>query len=581
MRNLASTVDKLTVEKEAALIMLKELQEEMERVRKERAEQDGQKDRTAAATDLEREVKERELFSRNEELAAASMIAEHRIHQLEIELDRCQDELHLSSEIVDENRRLREQVLNQEESLVTLRNKAADLESGEASRGEALALQLRLEDEFSRKLKEAEKAVRKEVFEALSDEAKVALHGAHQLQNMLHTQNDTIELMLTRCKTLDDDHAKLKADMALADQSTNLHLAEIRRLKKRLDESKAQNSELLVKVEGAVNRGKGVQILEDENKHLQHELEETRTILTQVAQTAQTLRLQGALTSQLPALEQDPLSITLPLSSPTKPLTAVATRRAPTAPYSKSFSGSGKYKPFGPLSSGLGFSPASSLGGSMKARNRAAHARQLASDLGLELDAPAADSHPTTASAFSLTGPLQPIGGALSGDFDSVSPPQTAAGPLIPLQSTMSEPVQRDMDLIWKAIHSSAQDLMPPASPVGRKLLKSSVRSPKQIGPRALSPAYPPKPATSPLPLPPKTMTPMDYERLQKDRGLSVLSHNPSGPSPHLAYHLPRGATAKNEPRKGIAPRQLSESVQTILSKSMNASGGKSRVLVP
>lgn len=101
-----------------------------------------------------------------------------------------------------------------------------------------------LEAEFKKRLVESEKKFRAEAYKALSEEAKVALHGNDQLQSVLQRQNDSIETVLGRCKQLESNHAKMKSEQDVSNQNLQHHQAETTRLRKQLNDTKAKNAQL-------------------------------------------------------------------------------------------------------------------------------------------------------------------------------------------------------------------------------------------------------------------------------------------------------------------------------------------------
>lgn len=166
----------------------------------------------------------------------------HRVKQLEIELERLQQENQAMSMFEKENRQLRDTVLENQAVIERLQLINDDLRSRAKDDSREHAQQL--EDEFRRRLAESEKRFRAEAYRALSEEAKLALQGNDHLQTVLQRQNDSIEAVLLRCKQLEQSHAKIQQEQDLSTQNLQHHMAEIQRLKKQLADSRAKNTQL-------------------------------------------------------------------------------------------------------------------------------------------------------------------------------------------------------------------------------------------------------------------------------------------------------------------------------------------------
>lgn len=162
----------------------------------------------------------------------------HRVKHLELELRRLQAESNASSVMERENRQLREAVLENQAVMERLQQANDDLRLKFKSENKD---QLQsLEDEFKRRLEESEKKFRAEAYRALSEESKLALQGNDHLQTVLQRQNDSIEAVLLRCKTLEQAHSHMQHEQETSAADLQNHLTEIAKLRKLLAESKAR-----------------------------------------------------------------------------------------------------------------------------------------------------------------------------------------------------------------------------------------------------------------------------------------------------------------------------------------------------
>lgn len=162
----------------------------------------------------------------------------HRIKGLEIEVSRLQNENAAMIQLERENRQLRDTIL--ENQAVTERLQAINDDLRNKSKEESKDQSSFLEAEFKKRLAESEKKFRAEAYRALSEEAKLALQGNDHLQTVLQRQNDSIEAVLLRCKTLEQAHAKIQDEHDVNLQSMQSHVAEIQRLKRSLAEAKSK-----------------------------------------------------------------------------------------------------------------------------------------------------------------------------------------------------------------------------------------------------------------------------------------------------------------------------------------------------
>ncbi len=162
----------------------------------------------------------------------------HRVKHLELELRRLQAESNAAAVMEKENRQLRETVLENQAVMERLQQANDDLRLKFKSENKD---QLQsLEEEFKRRLEESEKKFRAEAYRALSEEAKLALQGNDHLQTVLQRQNDSIEAVLLRCKTLENAHSQVQREQETTAADLQNHLAEIGKLRKLLAESKAR-----------------------------------------------------------------------------------------------------------------------------------------------------------------------------------------------------------------------------------------------------------------------------------------------------------------------------------------------------
>jgi hypothetical protein len=190
-----------------------------------------------------RDEKHRQAVSAlEEEFKTKDLAWAHRVRQLEIELQRFQKENVSVVQLEKENRSLREAVLENQATMEKLQAINEDLRQRtvEESKNQSAFL----EAEFKRRLQESEKKFRAEAYRALSEEAKLALQGNDHLQTVLQRQNDSIEAVLLRCKTLEAAHAKVQEEQEESQQSLQRHVAEVQRLKKLLADAKQRGAQL-------------------------------------------------------------------------------------------------------------------------------------------------------------------------------------------------------------------------------------------------------------------------------------------------------------------------------------------------
>eukprot|EP01012_Entosiphon_sulcatum_P068737 TRINITY_DN990_c0_g2_i1.p1 TRINITY_DN990_c0_g2~~TRINITY_DN990_c0_g2_i1.p1 ORF type:complete len:548 (+),score=135.90 TRINITY_DN990_c0_g2_i1:101-1744(+) len=229
-----------------------------------------------------------ELSVAQEEAKTAQLEADHRIRYLELEVARLKDENVIYTRFEKENRDLRQAVMQQQEQVEKLQQLTEDLKT--RNKDNLTDFRSQLEDEFQRRLAEAERQYQAEAYRALSEEARIALQGNDHLQTVLQRQNDSIESVLGRCKQLEASHKKLKLEQDLSQQSLQLQQQEMQRLRKQLGDSKARCAQLeesikqrrverasleLLYMEYEANR-KEMQRLQDKLRRAQREVERWR-----------------------------------------------------------------------------------------------------------------------------------------------------------------------------------------------------------------------------------------------------------------------------------------------------------------
>ena len=209
-------------------------------------ESEARKDQRIAQLELEmasRDEKNRQVVNlMEEEFKTKDTAWSHRVKHLETELRRYQAETAAAAALEKENRQLRETVLENQSVMERLQQANDDLRLKFKSENKDQLSSL--EDEFKRRLAESEKKFRAEAYRALSEEAKLALQGNDHLQTVLQRQNDSIEAVLLRCKTLEQAHAQMQQEQDTSAQNLQNHLTEIGKLRKLLAESK-QRGELM------------------------------------------------------------------------------------------------------------------------------------------------------------------------------------------------------------------------------------------------------------------------------------------------------------------------------------------------
>lgn len=231
-------------------------------------------DKDATIADLERKLTEMNEENRarqreeEERHAATGTALAHRARHLEVEMQRLQRENESMSKLEADNTSLRETILDCQANIERLRLANQDLlqrmkdgggagggrggnaaasspnrnaGNGGASGGGGGSAYEDLEAQFQKKLAVAEKKFRAEAYKALSEEAKSALQGNDHLQIVLKRQNDSIEMVLARCKQLEEAHDEVLRQNEDAGQHLNQHMKEAQRLAQQLEETRSKN----------------------------------------------------------------------------------------------------------------------------------------------------------------------------------------------------------------------------------------------------------------------------------------------------------------------------------------------------
>eukprot|EP00668_Euglena_longa_P029478 GGOE01036826.1.p1 GENE.GGOE01036826.1~~GGOE01036826.1.p1 ORF type:complete len:477 (+),score=98.56 GGOE01036826.1:71-1501(+) len=178
-----------------------------------------------------------------EESQTKHLEAEHKIRFLELEVAKLREESKLDNHFEEENKALRQTLLEQQQQVELLQRRVVDLQS-RATDDPGGDTRQQLEEEFKRRLTEAESKYQTDAYRALSEEAKLALQGNDHLQTILSRQNDSIQNVLNRCKLLESSHSKLKTEQELSLQSLRMHQAEVQKLRKQLTDSKSRCQQL-------------------------------------------------------------------------------------------------------------------------------------------------------------------------------------------------------------------------------------------------------------------------------------------------------------------------------------------------
>jgi hypothetical protein len=187
------------------------------------------------------EERHRQLVNTMEESYKSKELAWlHRVKTLELEVKRLQADNEAMLLLERENRQLRDTILENQSVMERLQSINDDLRN--KSKEENKDQSAFLEAEFRKRLADSEKKFRAEAYRALSEEAKLALQGNDHLQTVLQRQNDSIEAVLLRCKTLEQSHSKIQEEQEENLTSINAHVSEIQRLKKQLLEARSKGN---------------------------------------------------------------------------------------------------------------------------------------------------------------------------------------------------------------------------------------------------------------------------------------------------------------------------------------------------
>lgn len=187
------------------------------------------------------EERHRQLVNTMEESYKSKELAWlHRVKTLEMEVTRLQAENEAMLLLERENRQLRDTILENQSVMERLQSINDDLRN--KAKEENKDQSAFLESEFRKRLADSEKKFRAEAYRALSEEAKLALQGNDHLQTVLQRQNDSIEAVLLRCKTLEQSHSKIQEEQEENLSSMNAQVSEIQKLKKQLLEARSKGS---------------------------------------------------------------------------------------------------------------------------------------------------------------------------------------------------------------------------------------------------------------------------------------------------------------------------------------------------
>eukprot|EP00667_Euglena_gracilis_P013954 EG_transcript_14429 len=177
-----------------------------------------------------------------EESQTKQLEAQHKIRFLELEIAKLREESKLDNHFEEENKALRQTLLEQQQQVELLQRRVVDLQS--RATDDSGDTRQHLEEEFKRRITEAESKYQTEAYRALNEEAKLALQGNDHLQTILSRQNDSIQNVLNRCKLLESSHSKLKTEQELSQQSLRMHQVEAQKLRKQLTDSKSRCQQL-------------------------------------------------------------------------------------------------------------------------------------------------------------------------------------------------------------------------------------------------------------------------------------------------------------------------------------------------
>jgi hypothetical protein len=242
MAELVSELDRTRKEYAKATLQLTHLETTVQHLK------DAEMKKDQVIAHLESELARREasfgeeLAILQEEVRSKETAFAHRTKFLEMEIQRLKQEVEVANSFERENRQLRDTVLENQATIEKLQIINEELRA--RAKDDVRDHAAQLEVEFKKRLAESEKKFRAEAYRALSEEAKIALQGNDHLQTVLQRQNDSIEAVLLKCKTLEQAHSKIAGEQEISGQNLQHHVAEIQRLKKQLADTKGRNTQL-------------------------------------------------------------------------------------------------------------------------------------------------------------------------------------------------------------------------------------------------------------------------------------------------------------------------------------------------
>eukprot|EP00759_Apiculatamorpha_spiralis_P031134 PhF_6_TR32934/c0_g1_i1/m.48409 len=242
MQELVGELDRTRKEYAKATLQVTQLETLVEHMRDSEQKKDAVVQHLESELESVRKLHQQEVAVLAEEFRTKETGLQHTIQHLQLELNRLTEENRVLAGYELESRQLREAIMESQSKMERLQQINDDLKA--RVKEDMRDFRTNLEQEFKKRLVESEKKFRAEAYKALSEEAKVALQGNDQLQSVLQRQNDSIESVLARCKTLESSHSKLKSEQEMSSQNLNHHVAEVTRLRKQLNDTKSKNTQL-------------------------------------------------------------------------------------------------------------------------------------------------------------------------------------------------------------------------------------------------------------------------------------------------------------------------------------------------
>lgn len=236
LAELIAELDRTRKEYAKSTLQVTHLETQLQSLQDEQIRQDQRLSHLTSELNSKTEAHKQMILSMEEDHKSKEMTWAHQLKALEVEAARLKSENEAMHRLERENRQYRETIMENQGVMERLQAINDDLKAKlkDESKDQAQYLEV----EFKKRLAEAEKKFRSEAYRALSEEAKIALQGNDHLQTVLQRQNDSIEAVLLRCKTLEQSHAKIQQEQDQNVADLQSHVSEIQRLKKLLADAK-------------------------------------------------------------------------------------------------------------------------------------------------------------------------------------------------------------------------------------------------------------------------------------------------------------------------------------------------------